>query len=166
MEKKKFWLLLFIIGIISAASGQAGQTQASEFTKENALTVVENAFRTQVSLSEKPQSQEKIEGKLSKYLTADMTESFMSENVYKIDGGFITFGSDFASYYIPFFSYDESTNVKYINGHWYIWEERTNEEEGPIESVEGIEAVVLSEEEGTWKVSAITYDVPDFVQSR
>ncbi|PFA68857.1 hypothetical protein CN378_05085 [Bacillus sp. AFS015802] len=166
MEKKKLWLLFFILGLVTAACGQVSQTQASEFKKENALNLVEDAFRTQVSLSEEPQSKKQIEEKLSKYLTEGLTTSFMSENLYEVDGGYITFGSDFASHYVPFFDYDESTRVKYIDGHWYVWEERKNQEDGPFSSTNGIEAVVLSEEEGTWKVSSITYDLPEDIQSR
>jgi Protein of unknown function (DUF3993) len=165
MEKKKLWLLFFIFGLVTAACGQVTQTQASEFTKENALSLVEEAFRTQVNLSEKPESKKQIEDKLSKYFTESLTTNFMSENVYEVDGGYITFGSDFASHYVPFFHYDESTKVKYIDGNWYVWEERPEEEEGPVSSINGVEAVVLSEEEGTWKVSAITYDLPDAVKS-
>ncbi|MBN8191647.1 DUF3993 domain-containing protein [Bacillus sp. NTK074B] len=166
MKKKKVWLLLIIVGLITAASGQVGQTQASEFTKEHAVNLVRDAFHTQVSLAEQPQSKKEIEKKLSKYLTKDLTASFMSENLYEVDGGYITFGSDFASHYIPFFQYDESTRAKYIDGTWYVYEERANMEEGPVSTKSGIEVVVLSEEEGAWKVSSITYDLPEAALSR
>jgi hypothetical protein len=165
MEKKKLWLLFFILGLVTAACGQAVQTQASEFTKENALSLVEEAFHSQVSLSEKPQSKKQIEDQLSKYFSQSLTTNFMSENVYEVDGGYITFGSDFASHYVPFFHYDESTRVRYKDGNWYVWEERTGEEEGPVSSLNGVEAVVLSEEEGTWKISSITYELPKAVKS-
>lgn len=164
MEKKKLSLLFFILVLVTAACGQASQTQASTFTKENALAFVKEAFQTQVSLSEKPQSKNQIEEKLSKYLTQSLTSSFMSENVYEVDGGYITFGSDFASHYVPYFHYDDTTRAQYIDGKWYVWEERTEEEEGSVSSTNGIEAVVLSEEEGTWKVSSITYELPESVQ--
>jgi hypothetical protein len=166
MEMKKLWLLLLIVGIVTAACGQVSQTKASEFTEDNALSLVEDAFRTQVSLSEKPQSKKQINDKLSQYFTKDLTASFIKENIYEVEGGYITFGSDFAPHYIPFFMYDESTNVKYLDGNWYVWEERTDEEEGPVSRISGIEAVVLSEEEGTWKVSSITYELPEKIQSQ
>ena len=164
MGKKKLSLLFFILVLVTAACGQAGQIQASGFTKDNALSLVKEAFQTQVSLSEKPQSKNQIEEKLSQYLTHSLTEGFMSENVYEVDGGYITFGSDFASHYVPYFHYDDSTRAQYIDGKWYVWEERTEDEEGPVSSTNGIEAVVLSEEEGTWKVSSITYELPESVQ--
>ncbi|WP_226674439.1 DUF3993 domain-containing protein [Rossellomorea aquimaris] len=166
MKKRKVWLLLLIVGLISAASGQVSQTKASEFTKNSAVNLVRDAFHTQVSLGEQPQSKKQIETKLSKYFTEGLTTSFMSENLYEVDGGYITFGSDFASHYIPFFQYDESTRAEYIDGKWYVYEERTNQEEGPYSTNSDIEAVVLSEEEGAWKVSSITYDLPEGVQSR
>ncbi len=163
MERKKFWLLLIILGLVTSVCGQVSQTQASEFTKEQVLTLVEDAYHTQVSLSEEPQTKKQIHLNLSKYFTNDLTENFISENVYEVEGGFITFGSDFASYYIPFFQYDESTKVKYIDGKWYVWEEHFDEE-GPFSTMTGIEGVVVSEEEGTWKVSSITYELPDTIQ--
>ncbi|MCA1062181.1 DUF3993 domain-containing protein [Rossellomorea sp. AcN35-11] len=166
MEKKKIWLLFLILGLVTAASGQVSQTEASEFHKEHALVLVENAFRTQVSLSEKPQSKKQIVDKLSHYFTKELTSSFIKENVYEVEGGYLTFGSDFAPHYIPFFNYDASTNVQYINGHWYVWEESVSEEEGPVSSVPGVTAVVLTEEEGKWKVSSISYELPESIQSR
>ncbi|WP_299740516.1 DUF3993 domain-containing protein [uncultured Rossellomorea sp.] len=165
MEKKKLWLLFLILGLVIAACGQVSQTQASEFSEENALSLVENAFHTQVSLSEKPQSKKQINEKLSQYFTKDLTENFIRENVYEVEGGYITFGSDFAPHYIPFFKYDDSTKVEYIDGKWYVWEERTGEEEGPVSTDSGVEAVVVNEEEGSWKVSSITYVLPEKLQT-
>ncbi|WP_064092370.1 DUF3993 domain-containing protein [Rossellomorea aquimaris] len=165
MVKKKFLLLLLILGLISASCGQVNQTQASTFGGEQALSLAEKAFHTQVSLSEKPQSKQKVVDSLTQYFTKEMTNSFIKENVYQVDGGYQTFGSDFASYYIPFFQYDESTHVKKADGKWYIWEERSGDEKGPVATVPGVEVVVLSEEEGTWKVTSITYELPENIQS-
>ncbi|MBR8645001.1 DUF3993 domain-containing protein [[Brevibacterium] frigoritolerans] len=40
-------------------------------------------------------------------------EKFVQADVVKVDGGYTAFGSDFAPYYIPFFSYDKNTEIVY-----------------------------------------------------
>jgi Protein of unknown function (DUF3993) len=161
MEKGKLFILMIIIGLVSAACGQVKQTQASTFTDKQAVALVKEAFQTQVSLSEKPQPMEDIEKQLHASFTEELTDSFIEENVVQAEGGYLTFGSDFAPYYIPFFSYDKSTNVHYEDGKWYIWEERSSEDEGPVSTASGVEAVVLIKEKGDWKVSSITNEIPD-----
>ncbi|XXM73343.1 DUF3993 domain-containing protein [Lysinibacillus sphaericus] len=161
MAKGKLFILVLIIGLVSAACGQVKQTQASMFTDKQAMAVVKEAFKTQVSLSEKPQPMEDIEKQLHASFTEELTNSFLEDNVVQAEGGYMTFGSDFAPHYIPFFSYDKYTNVHYVNGKWYIWEERSGEEEGPVSTASGVEAVVLMKEKGDWKVSSITNEIPD-----
>ncbi|WP_175988662.1 DUF3993 domain-containing protein [Bacillus sp. Marseille-Q1617] len=165
MEKRRLLLLFMIIGLVSAACGQVNQTQASTFKEKQALALVKEAFQTQVSLSEQPQSLEAIENQLNSSFTEELSDSFIEENVIKVEDGFQTFGSDFAPYYIPFFKYDEHTKVKYADGKWYIWEERTGEEKGPVSTEPGVEAVVLTKVKGDWKVSSITNELPGDITS-
>ncbi|MBH9968396.1 DUF3993 domain-containing protein [Bacillus sp. V3] len=164
MAKSKLFILVLIIGLVSAACGQVKQTQASTFTDKQAMAMVKEAFQTQVSLSEKPQPMEDIEKQLNESFTEELTNSFIEDNVVMAEGGYMTFGSDFAPHYIPFFSYDKSTNVDYENGKWYIWEERTGEDEGPVSTASGVEAVVLTKEKGNWKVASITNEIPDHLK--
>jgi Protein of unknown function (DUF3993) len=164
MAKSKLFILVLIIGLVSAACGQVKQTQASTFTDKQAMAMVKEAFQTQVSLSEKPQPMEDIEKQLNESFTEELTNSFIEDNVVMAEGGYMTFGSDFAPHYIPFFSYDKSTNVDYENGKWYIWEERTGEDEGPVSTASGVEAVVLTKEKGNWKVASITNEMPDHLK--
>ncbi|MFL8935648.1 DUF3993 domain-containing protein [Rossellomorea oryzaecorticis] len=164
MAKSKLFILVLIIGLVSAACGQVKQTQASTFTDKQAMAMVKEAFQTQVSLSEKPQPMEDIEKQLNESFTEELTNSFIEDNVVMAEGGYMTFGSDFAPHYIPFFSYDKSTNVDYKNGKWYIWEERTGEDEGPVSTASGVEAVVLTKEKGNWKVASITNEIPDHLK--
>ncbi|KSU62338.1 hypothetical protein AS034_09445 [[Bacillus] enclensis] len=164
MAKSKLFILVLIIGLVSAACGQVKQTQASTFTDKQAMAMVKEAFQTQVSLSEKPQPMEDIEKQLNESFTEELTSSFIEDNVVMAEGGYMTFGSDFAPHYIPFFSYDKSTNVDYKNGKWYIWEERTGEDEGPVSTASGVEAVVLTKEKGNWKVASITNEIPDHLK--
>ncbi|MGR3763671.1 DUF3993 domain-containing protein [Rossellomorea sp. NS-SX7] len=165
MAKRRLLLLFMIIGLVSASCGQVNQTQASTFKEKQAMALVKEAFHTQVSLSQQPQSLDAIENQLHRFFTEGVSDSFIDENVVKVEDGYQTFGSDFAPYYIPFFKYDESTQVKYTDGKWYIWEERAGEDEGPVSTAPGVEAVVLIKEKGDWKVSSIMNELPDNIKS-
>ncbi|NQD67421.1 DUF3993 domain-containing protein [Bacillus haikouensis] len=165
MAKRRLLLLFMIIGLVTAACGQVTQTQASTFKDKQALALVNEAFQTQVSLSEQPQSFEAIEQQLHTSFTKELTDEFIKENVVKVEKGYQTFGSDFAPYYIPFFKYDESTQVEYADGKWYIWEERSGEQEGPVSTAPGVEVVVLTKDKGDWKVSSITNELPENLQN-
>ncbi|MEG9296469.1 DUF3993 domain-containing protein [Mangrovibacillus sp. Mu-81] len=166
MAKRRLLLLFMMIGLVTAACGQVTQTQASTFNGKQALTLVKEAFQTQVSISEQPQSLEAIEKQLERSFTSELSDAFIEENVVKVEEGYQTFGSDFAQYYIPFFKYDESTKVEYADGKWYIWEERSGDEEGPVSTVPGVEVVVLTKDKGDWKVSSITNELPAIVQEK
>jgi hypothetical protein len=165
MAKRRLLLLFMIIGLVSASCGQVNQTQASTFKGKQALAFVKEAFQTQVSLSEQPQSLEAVDQKLQTFFTEELSDSFIEENIVKVEDGYQTFGSDFAPYYIPFFKYDESTQVEYADGKWYIWEQRSGEEEGPIKTAPGVDVVVLTKEKGDWKVSSITNELPNDLKS-
>ncbi|BCB03166.1 DUF3993 domain-containing protein [Bacillus sp. KH172YL63] len=164
MKKKKWWLLVVILVLFIPVYGQVKEIKASEFKEDNLLSLVREASMSQISLSEEPQSKKQIHKKLSHYFTSDLTDHFIQENVYEVEGGFVTFGSDFAPYYVPFFQYDDTTKTGYSKGKWYVWEERSAEE-GPYSTPGGIEAVVVTEEEGSWKVSEIIYELPEDILS-
>jgi hypothetical protein len=166
MAKRRLLLLFMVFGLVTAACGQVTQTQASTFTSKQALALVKEAFQTQVSLSEQPQSLESIEKQLHTFFTDEMSDVFIEENVVKVEEGYQTFGSDFAPYYIPFFKYDESTQVKYADGKWYIWEIRSGEEDGPVSTAPGVEVVVLTKDKSGWKVSSITNELPENIQNK
>ncbi|MCA1056614.1 DUF3993 domain-containing protein [Rossellomorea aquimaris] len=160
MERRRMLLLFIIIGMVSAACAQVNRTQASTFNDDQALNLVKQAFHAQVSLSERPQAMEGIKKQLQAYFTDELASSFIKENVVEVEGGYQSFGSDFAPYYIPFFTFDSVTEVEYLNGKWYIWEVRSGEVEGPVSTERGVDAVVLSKVKGEWKVSSITSELP------
>ncbi|MFD2679849.1 DUF3993 domain-containing protein [Bacillus seohaeanensis] len=161
MKVNKVILSIILFSLLTAF----GHNQTSIFNKEQAITIVEKAFKTQVSLSEKPRSMQQIEKLLDGYFTEEFKKSFMKENVVGMDDGYVTLGSDFAPYYIPFFHYNETTNASYANGKWYVWEKRLGSESGPYSTPTGVEAVILVKQNGTWKVSDITYELPENVSS-
>ncbi|WP_317951418.1 DUF3993 domain-containing protein, partial [Rossellomorea marisflavi] len=111
-----------------------------------------------------PREKADIEAMLSDYFTDEQVKGFMEENLYQEGDGYSAFGSDFASYYIPFFTFDKETKAAFDDGHWYIWEVRSGDEEGPVSTVQGEEVVKLSFTDGKWKVSAISYELPSGIK--
>ncbi len=137
------------------------QAEVSSFDHHEALSIVEKGFEAQVLLSKNPLPQDEIKEILNEYFTVSFTEAFIKENVHEVEENlYQTLGSDFASYYIPFFKYSDETNMGFLNEECYIWEEM-NYRDLPFYSENNIEAVVLVKENGVWKVNEITYDIPE-----
>ncbi|KML32657.1 DUF3993 domain-containing protein [Rossellomorea marisflavi] len=160
---KKYWLILtLVLGLSLTVGTQATAigTTVDQLDGKQAVALVEDAFEVQRSLSEKPRQKADIETMLSEYFTDEQVKGFMEENLYKEGNGYSAFGSDFASYYIPFYEFDKETKAGFADGHWYIWEERSGDEEGPVSTIKGEEVVELTVEDGKWKVSGISYELP------
>ncbi|MED3997660.1 DUF3993 domain-containing protein [Peribacillus frigoritolerans] len=145
-------VLLFLSGGVTAS--------AEELHREEVLSLIHDAMENQVSISEEVRSKEAIEGKLEKHFTGDFIEKFVQANVVKVDGGYTAFGSDFAPYYIPFFSYDKNTEIVYGNKGdvIYVQEEFQDNGDGPVSMEKHVEAVTLKKENGAWKVKDVKYE--------
>ncbi|MFJ7939793.1 DUF3993 domain-containing protein [Peribacillus sp. NPDC096622] len=145
-------VLLFLSGGFTAS--------AEGLHREEVLSIVQDAMENQGSISEEVRSKEAIEGKLDQHFTDDFIEKFVQANVVKVDGGYIAFGSDFAPYYIPFFSYDKNTEIVYgKNGDViYVQEEFQDTGDGPVSMGKHVESVTLKKENGVWKVMDVKYE--------
>lgn len=144
-------LLLLSGGVTASAEG---------LHREEVLSLIHDAMENQVSISEEVRSKEEIEGKLEKHFTGDFIEKFVQANVVKVDGGYTAFGSDFAPYYIPFFSYDKNTDIVYgkKGDVIYVQEEFQDNGDGPVSMEIHVEAVTLKKENGAWKVKDVKYE--------
>jgi len=127
-----------------------------QLNEEEAFRFLQNAFETQVALSEKPRSMEEVKESLGRYFTKEYTDDFIDMNVQEnMEGeGYLAYGTDFALYYIPFFTYDENTKVGYDSDHdrWYVYEWFEESSEGPVSYNGHYEAVGLTFEDGRWAV--------------
>ena len=127
-----------------------------QLNEEEAFRLLQNAFKTQVALSEKPRSMEEVKESLGRYFTPEYTNDFIEMNVQEnMDGeGYLAYGTDFALYYIPFFTYDENTKVGYDSdlNQWYVYEWFEESSEGPVTYNGHYEAVGLTFEDGRWAV--------------
>ncbi|MFJ7508163.1 DUF3993 domain-containing protein [Peribacillus simplex] len=145
-------VLLFLSGGFTAS--------AEGLNREEVLSLVQDAMKNQSSISEEVSTKETIEGKLDKHFTGDFIEKFVQANVVKVDGGYTAFGSDFAPYYIPFFSYDKNTEIVYEkNGDFiYVQEEFQDTGDGPSSMEKHVESVTLKKENDVWKVMDVKYE--------
>ncbi|MDQ0879773.1 DUF3993 domain-containing protein [Peribacillus sp. V2I11] len=145
-------VLLFLSGGFTAS--------AEGLHREEVLSLVQDAMKNQASISEEVSTKEAIEAKLDKHFTGDFIEKFVQENVVKVDGGYTAFGSDFAPYYIPFFSYDKNTEIAYgKNGDFiYVQEEFQYTGDGPASMEKHVESVTLKKENDVWKVMDVKYE--------
>ncbi|KQL18915.1 DUF3993 domain-containing protein [Cytobacillus solani] len=127
---------------------------------KSVLQFLQEAFQAQVSLSEKFQSMEEIQNTLFPYFTEDYTREFLDENLVAENGKYITYGTDFPLYYIPFFSYTAETKVIRSQDHMYIFEFFPETDEGPVGYESHYEGVKLDKADEVWKVAEfLNHDV-------
>jgi hypothetical protein len=155
---KKYMTTMFaVLALFLFSHGlQAG---AEDLRNPQPYHFLKNAFQTQVSLSEQPRSSEEIKRMMNTQFTAAFTEKFMKENVVKIDGGYAALGSDFALYYIPFFSYNQHTKIKYDSSRQtiFVQEHFSGSDDGPVTTESHFETVILVHEGGSWKIADVLY---------
>ena len=142
-----------------------GQPASAANDSEDHKQFVKKAFEAQVSLSEKGRSMEEIQEILKPYFTREMIDLFIEENVVAAEDGYQTFGSDFALYYIPFFSYSDETKIVEVQGNIYV-AEFFGDHEGPVSYGSDYLGVRLTNEGGNWKVADILGALPDTVQDK
>lgn len=136
------------------------QADAQDLHRGQIYGLLEDAFQTQVSLSEEYRSLEQISAVLDAHFTDSFKDKFIDENVVKTDEGYATEGTDVAFYYIPFFSYSENTEVIYDSDKdtLFVQEYFQGSVEGPVNSEGHYETVVLVKEDGLWKIADVLYD--------
>ncbi|WP_010192708.1 DUF3993 domain-containing protein [Bacillus sp. m3-13] len=158
--------IIAIITILFYGSNYASAEQSPR--DEEVYTFLKDAFQSQLSLGEKHRSLEEIDLVLDPYFTKEYQQSFLKEHLFEEEAGYITYGTDFPAYYIPFFSYDEETKVmESSEDEIIIYEFFTSEEDMPSLYDDHYEYVKLQETPSGWKVNdyGFEYEMPDFVKN-
>ncbi|MBS4189035.1 DUF3993 domain-containing protein [Bacillus sp. FJAT-49705] len=135
----------------------------SDFSNEKeVINFVQAAFQAQVELSEQPRTIKEINELLSPYLTKEYQKLFLNENLHSVDDRYITYGTDFPLFYIPFFSYSDKTKIVWDHEKIYVIEFFSENDEGPVSYDNHYEGVSLEKIDNSWKVSGIyNDDMPD-----
>jgi hypothetical protein len=122
------------------------------------MQFLESAFNAQVSLSEQERSMAEVEAVLQPFFTDSFKRHFIKENIVEENGKYITYGSDFAPYYIPFFEFSNATKVVFLQGKIYIVEKFPASKDGPVSYETHYEGLELVKEDGSWKVNELLHD--------
>ncbi|WML49422.1 DUF3993 domain-containing protein [Neobacillus sp. PS3-34] len=156
---KKLMLLLFIFCLLIPLSPKAKM----EFNnRDDVFSFLKEAFQAQVALSEKERSKDDINKILEPYFTDKYQEVFLKENVAEKNGKYITYGSDFAKYYIPFYQFSDNTRVVIKSNKVYVFEYFPERTEGPVGYKSHYEGILIENISGEWKISKYLYNqIPD-----
>jgi hypothetical protein len=152
---KKTLLLLLVILLLIPLSPTA---KVNLSTKNEIFSMLQEAFQVQVSLSVETRTKEEINDLLNPYFSENYQKLFWKENVFKEDGKFVTYGSDFALFYIPFFHYSDKTKVIFTPESIYVFEFFPATTDGPVGYEDHFEGVLLKKFDDGWKVDEFLYN--------
>lgn len=126
--------------------------------RKEVFTFLKGGFEAQVALSEELRSKDEIVELLNPYFSESFQQKFWKENVVKENNKYITYGSDFAQYYIPFYHYSNRTTVIFAENKIYVFEHFQKSTEGPVEYKSHYEGLLIKKISGEWKIDQYLYD--------
>lgn len=161
MRRKKVYLLAFIIWIVLfVLLINPLETKGAQFSKKEVFKLLQKAYLVQVSLSDEQQTMEEIIDQLSPYFEDKIMTDFLEENLIFENGKYLTLGTDYAIYYVPYFSYSEKTMFHDDGEKIFVYEYFPKKDNGPISYESHYEGVLLKNNEGNWKIADIYKDFP------
>lgn len=155
MDKRLKLLFLLSFLLILPANAYANSDLDG---RKDVFAFLGKAFDSQVSLSEKARTMEEIEAVLDPYFTEGYKSRFIDENVVGQENEYLTYGTDFAPYYIPFYAFSEKTKVVDLENEIYVVEFFPGNAEGPVSYEDHYEGLKLVKNDGSWKVADYLYD--------
>ncbi|MDP4086220.1 MAG: DUF3993 domain-containing protein [Bacillota bacterium] len=153
--KKTLGLLLLFIFISVPLSPQA---KTGLETKSEVFDFLKDAYKAQISLSERGRTKEEISSILNPYFTEDYKKAFWQANIHKADGKFLTYGTDFAQYYIPYYQFSDKTMVVIHPNEIYVFEYFPENLEGPVGYKSHYEGLYLIKVDDEWKIDQYLYN--------
>jgi hypothetical protein len=153
--KKKLFLLFLLLFLIVPLSPQAttGLT-----TRNEVFDFLKGAYKAQVSLSEKGRTKMEIKNVLDPFFTDEYQTIFWKENIHEEDGKYLTYGTDFAQYYIPYYQFSDRTKVVITGEEIYVFEFFPASTVGPVVYKSHYEGLRLKKMNSNWKVDKYLYD--------
>ncbi|MEH7391750.1 DUF3993 domain-containing protein, partial [Bacillus sp. JJ1474] len=116
--------------------------------REDVFAFVQAAYQAQLSLGEKPRTVEEIDKILSPYFTEEAKRIFLEENLFSENSLYITYGTDFPFYYIPYFSFTDETKLVSHENEKYFFEFFPEMDEGPVSYESHYEGLLLTVSDG------------------
>lgn len=135
-----------------------------DWQSEEIFEFLKSAFMSQVALSEEGRSMEDVMAILEPYFSVSYIDLFLKENIVEENGQYFTYGSDFALYYLPFFSYSDETKVVYDQKSIFVVEYFPAVTEGPVSYEGHYEAIELDRSGSGLKITDVWYEnIPEHV---
>jgi hypothetical protein len=150
MKKLSIFILTFLLLIPLSP-----QAKTESINDDKIFTFLQEAFKAQVALSEYPRTKEEITELLNPYFSPSYQSIFWAENMIEEEGEFLTYGSGFAPYYIPFFQYTKETKIIQRPGELYVFEYFPSTNEGPVIYAGHYKGILLKKFDGKWKVNEL-----------
>ncbi|MCA1029865.1 DUF3993 domain-containing protein [Bacillus timonensis] len=157
---KRYKLLLLTVVLIIGSNAFLQPTYAKETTlstRSETLQFLKDAFQAQLKLNHGYRNYEEVVNVLDPYFSYDFIKLFSEENLYKEEQGYITYGTDFARYYIPFYSYSGKTHVVFEEDKIHVYEFFEANKEGPVTYQDHYEIVSLAKGGNGWRIYQIEY---------
>lgn len=154
--KKQFTLLFALIYVIGLFFTNPATASSNEpLSNDNVFEFLEEAFQAQSSLTFEFRTYEEVKKIISPYFEDHYIDVFLEENLIKENNKYIIYGSDFALYFIPFFSYSEKTKVvnDEMNNKIYVYELFESPSSGPVSYEDHYEILTLTRTGDSLKVS-------------
>jgi hypothetical protein len=152
---KKTLLILFIVLLLIPLSPNAKDSLSD---KNDVFSFLQKAFQAQISLSDQTRTKQEIRDVLNPYFSEEYQKLFWDENIFEEEGKFVTYGSDFAFYYIPFFQYSGETKVVIFPESIYVLQFFPSTTDGPVSYEDHYEGIMLKKMDGSWKIADYLYD--------
>lgn len=152
---KKTLILFFAFLLVMPLSPKANGELNS---REEVISFLKDGFQAQVALSEKLRSKEEVKELLNPFFTERYQQQFWKANVVKENNQYVTYGSDFAEYYIPFYEYSKKTKIVFVKDKIYVFEYFPENHDGPVGYKSHYEGLLINNDKGNWKVDQYLFD--------
>ncbi|MEH7382345.1 DUF3993 domain-containing protein [Bacillus sp. JJ1533] len=160
MSKRIVLLLIVIslIGLVTVPTATASSNQP--LTKKQVFTLLQEAFKAQSSLTLEFRTYDEARQILAPYFHEDYTAAFLEENLMKEEEGYIVYGSDFAIYFVPFYSYTDETKIVFDQeeNKIFVYELFTTPESGPVSYQDHYEVITLEKINSHWKITNLAME--------
>lgn len=161
---KHNWFFILLFSMLVSIMPLPTYAQSDLEGREEVFEFLEEAFHSQVSLSEQDRSLEEIKEVLHPYFTESYSSMFMEENVVGQENSYRTYGTDFAPYFIPFYAFTDKTKVVELEKEIYVLEYFPGNGDGPVSYESHYEGLKLVKDKDGWKVADYLYDeIPEEV---
>ncbi|WP_010282865.1 DUF3993 domain-containing protein [Bacillus timonensis] len=158
MSKRITVLLIAIclIGLVSVPTAKASSDQP--LSQEQVFTLLQEAFQAQSSLTLEFRTYEEIQQILSPHFHEEYAKAFLQENLIKEEEGYIVYGSDFALYFIPFYSYSDKTKVLFNQeeNKYYVYELFEAQDSGPVSYNAHYEVITIEKINSNWLITDLS----------